>query len=196
MDPTKQAKHTLTYTESIDTRSVRLDSGDYEIWYESGGFFSTTPVVTISSSQGMPVIPSPGASETVTVNNREFHRLWPFKITSSGDYNISCSSEATLYITPPISVMGGFGICITGVLIAIVGGIVMIVGIYLHVKSKRPPQPDYAQAQAAYAAQYAQYAAQYAAQQAAQQQPGSQPPPQPGQPVPPPPGQGPPQQGQ
>jgi hypothetical protein len=195
-DPGKEAKRTVVFGGVADTERVSLDAGEYDLWYEpSGGLFSMKPVLVITDSAGLPVYTTAtfGGSESVSINGKDYHKLGSFKAQSSGDYNFTSTWAATVYVTPPIDIATGLTICFTGVLIGVVGGIAMVIGIYLHFKAKKareaPPAP---QAPPGYPAQYpAQYPGQYQAQyppgppgqqpQYPQQQPPQYPPQQPPQ---------------
>jgi hypothetical protein len=193
-DPSKEAKRTVEFIGVADVQKVSLDAGEYDLWYvPAGGLFSMKPVIVITDSAGLPVYTTATftGSESVSIDGKDYHKLGSFKASAGGDYNFTSTWAATVYVTPPLGVGTGLTICFTGVLIGVVGGIVMVVGIFLHFKAKKAREaPTAPQAPPGYPPQYpAQYPGQYPAQyppgypgqppQAPAQQPPQYPPQQP-----------------
>jgi flagellar basal body-associated protein FliL len=151
-DPSEEAEETLVYDVSEYSKTVNLDKGEYDIWYEEEETFifdfGDPGVVTVTDSGGNLIYESStsSGSESITVNSKDYKKKGSFEIDSSGSYTITVSSSSTLYITPPISVATSLGLCATGVIIGIIGGILMLVGIILFFTSKKraaPPVPQY-----------------------------------------------------
>lgn len=169
-DPSEVAKETVDF-ESYDwSETASLSKGDYDIWCESGLFGIGDPGdVTISDSSNNVVWerPSSYTTESIGVNGKEYMKVGSFSLSSSDDYTINVEySGVTLFFTEPISVATGIGLCATGVIIGIVGGVIMLVGIFLFFKDKKAAQ---------YPAQQYQYQQPYYPQQQYQQQQYQQP---------------------
>jgi len=135
---------------SSTPKTIRLDSGEYDVWYEgTGGWFTSDPgVVQIRDSSNKVVFNKDAASssESVTVNGRSYQNIGSLDIDKTGDYTIECDNACTMYITPPSSFMLGVGLCIVGVIMGLVGGILMLIGVVKHFGSKKKsqyPPPSY-----------------------------------------------------
>ena len=142
-DPSDGAKATLDLGYPDYSETVYLDKGDYDIWYEGDSFFNDPGDVTVTDSDDNVVYESSSSSfsEGISVNNKEFTKEGSFTADNSGEYTLSAEEAITLYITPPINVALGMGLCFTGVIIGIIGGIIMLLGLFLHFTSKdKPPQ--------------------------------------------------------
>lgn len=146
-DPSEEAKETLVYDYG-DSKTVNLDKGEYDIWYEEEEALwidlGDPGDVTVRDSGGSVVYEtsSGSGSESVTVNDRTFRKKGSFEIDSSGEYTISTESSSTLYITEPIDVATGLGLCIGGAVLGVIGGILLLVGIILFfTRKKRAPMP-------------------------------------------------------
>ena len=182
-DPSEEAVETLTFEYSLygtSPQTISLDKGEYDVWCASGLFGYGIPSdLTVEDSSGNVVYDGPGSSgESITINDQEYAKLGSFDADSSGSYTVSTDDSCTLYITEPISIGSTLGLCLAGVIIGIIGGIVLLIGIIMVVRSKKQPvqqyqQPAYPQQQPAYPQQQPAYPQQ--PQQPAYQQP---PPPQ------------------
>jgi len=153
-DPSKEAKKTLIVGSPDYSNTVYLDAGEYDIWYEeTSGFFSWGPGdISITDSNGKIIYSTPSAryTESISVNNKNFKKEGSFSVDSSGTFNVTTENSCTLYFTEPISVATGIGICVSGVILGIIGGIIMLVGIILYFSRKKqvqqpppPPPPQY-----------------------------------------------------
>ena len=162
-DPSDAAVETLVYT-SYGSKQVDLDKGDWQMWV--GGSWWGTPSVMIHDSSGSVIWTSSDSGSTETINDNV--KIGDFEIPRDGTYNVTVDSAGTYYITEPISIGGIFGSICGGMVIALIGGIIGLIGFIklLGAKKQRPAPATYP--------------------------PGQYPPPQYQQP--PPPGQYPPQQ--
>ncbi len=162
-DPSDAAVETLVYT-SYGSKQVDLDKGDWQMWV--GGSWWGTPSVMIHDSSGSVIWTSSDSGSTETINDNV--KIGDFEIPRDGTYNVTVDSAGTYYITEPISIGGIFGSICGGMVIALIGGIIGLIGLIklLGAKKQRPAPATYP--------------------------PGQYPPPQYQQP--PPPGQYPPQQ--
>jgi uncharacterized membrane protein len=146
-NPEDEAKKTVTLGDPEYSETVNLKKGEYDIWYKEEGFFDWGPGdVTITDSDGDTVYDSSSSSYSESIN--EYTKKGNFDVDSTGDYTITSESSCTLYLTEPISVGQGIGICSAGIIILIVGIIVMLLGIYKIYTSKKqarrtalPPGP-------------------------------------------------------
>ena len=170
-DPKENAKATVE-TDIIDlTDTVHLDSGEYEIWYEEELFdFGEPGDIAIMDEDGAEVYISTGFSQSMSVNGRDYEKAGSFDADESGDYTFVTEYASTLYITEEADFGLGVTICFSGIAMGIVGGILLIVGLYFFFTRKKKPKYPAGQPQPPYSSS------------------GSPPPP----PPPPPPGQYPP----
>lgn len=147
-DPSEEAKETLVFEYPDYSRTVNLDKGEYDIWYEEEEALwidlGDPGDVTVRDSGGSVVYEtsSRSSSESITVNDRNFRKKGSFEVDSSGQYTISVETSSTIYITEPIDVATGLGLCFGGAALGVVGGIIMLVGIILFfTHKKRAPMP-------------------------------------------------------
>ncbi len=176
-DPADAAVETLTYT-SHGTKQVDLDKGEWQMW--AAGSWWGSPSVEIHDSSGSLIWASSDTGSTETINDNL--KIGDFDIPRDGTYNVTVDSAGTYYITEPISIGGIFGSICGGLVIAMVGAIIGLVGFIKLLGARKKPAP------AAYPPP-----GQYPPPQYQQPPPSQAPPPgyQPQQP-PPPPGQAPP----
>ncbi len=176
-DPADAAVETLTYT-SDGTQQVDLDKGEWQMWV--AGSWWGSPSVEIHDSSGSLIWASSDSGSTETINDNL--KIGNFDIPSDGTYNVTVDSAGTYYITEPMSIGGIFGSICGGLVIALVGAIIGLVGFIKLLGARKKPAP------AAYPPP-----GQYPPPQYQQPPPPGQAPPQGYPPQQPPPGQAPPQ---
>lgn len=146
-DPSQEAVETLYFDTLEYDKTVHLESGDYDIWYQSSFFFYGQPwEVEIRDPSDRLIFQSTflSSTESISVNNKEYKKIGSFTATSAGNYNVSVMvSGTTLYFTPPINVAAGIGMCFGGVGIGVIGGVLVLVGIVLFVVQKPKPPVQY-----------------------------------------------------
>jgi hypothetical protein len=122
------------------TELVQLDKGDYQMWVE-GDFFGFSGPITITDSEGTVIWVGPDEGTTESIN--DVTNYGEFTIPRDGTYNITSTSSGTLYITEPldINVGGIFGSLCGGLIMALVGGIMFLVGLIMWLKERKPAPP-------------------------------------------------------
>lgn len=145
-DPSVEAVETAEFVSPDYMESVILNSGVYDIWFESGIIGGGDPGDIIILDIGQNLVyrtPDSSGSEKITINNKEYIKDGPFTVDSSGIFNVTVEySGSILHFTPPIDVAGGFAICFGGIGLAVVGGLFMVVGIIILAlpKQKKPTE--------------------------------------------------------
>jgi hypothetical protein len=164
-DPSEVAKETVVFETYDLSETATLSKGDYDIWCESGflGLGGDPGDVEITDSNDNLVWerPSSYTTESIEINGNNYMKVGSFSLSSTDDYTISVEySGVTLFFTEPINVMTGIGLCVTGVLVGVIGGVIMLVGVFYFFKDKKAAQ---------YPAQQYQYQQPYYPQQQYQQ---------------------------
>lgn len=187
-DPREKTVETLIFEKqyfSLDdgmTKTINLSSGEYEIWYETELFDYRNPgEMSVLDSSGTNILKTTSAPETITIMDSEYKKVGTFEVKSSGVYDVAAQHDSTVFITTPLNVATGFGICAAGIIIGIVGGILLLVGIILFAtrkkKDEQPPYPGYPGYPSQQPGQYPGYPPQHPSQNTGyppQQQPPSQ----------------------
>ena len=126
-DPVSEAVEKMVFT-SAGTQQIQLDEGDYQIWVESD-LFDFTGAVTITDSEGNLIWLGPNEGTLESIN--DVRNYGEFEIPTDGTYNVTTMDSGTLYITEPldINVGGIFGSICGGLVLALVGGIMFLVGL-------------------------------------------------------------------
>jgi len=134
------------YYGSISQQEVRLDEGEYDIWYEPDqeffGMISGSPQgLTIEDSDGKVVYSKTsflGHKEgSISKGGKKYNRYCTFSIEKADDYSINVSNPCIIYITPKIDVGLGEALGILSILIMIIGIIVLLIGVVLFAMRKR-----------------------------------------------------------
>ncbi|UCD93115.1 MAG: hypothetical protein JSV43_04215 [Methanobacteriota archaeon] len=146
-DPSVEAVEKVEFVPPDYMDPVILNSGMYDIWYESGVIGGGDPGDIIIRDVDQNLIyrtPSSPGSEKITVNNKEYIRDGTFNVDSSGTFSVTVEySGSVLYFTRPIDVAGGFAICSGGIGLSVVGGLFIVGGIIiLTLPKKKPPTTD------------------------------------------------------
>jgi hypothetical protein len=139
-DPSEIAEETLEFESGGTAKTIKLDKGEYDIWFEPGLFGSGDPGTVMVGNNDAGIIyegSSSSTTETITINNKEYEKAGSFEIKSSGSYDVYAENSCKLHITPTIDVALGLGICMTGVVIGLIGGIILLVGIISHFSKKK-----------------------------------------------------------
>jgi ABC-type transport system involved in multi-copper enzyme maturation permease subunit len=153
-DPHDEAIETLYFEEDYDSyyeydyfipsQTVYLEKGDYDIWYDYGDSDYGSPGdVKISDPEGNLVFDddSSGFSET----SSDSRKVGSFTIKESGNYVVTVEEASKLYITPPMDAWIGVSVCMVGVVVASIGAIIIIIGLYYYFSGKKeqPPMQPY-----------------------------------------------------
>lgn len=131
-DPSEEAvwEGNFAVGETGDGKKAYLDAGDYDVWYKN--VLSYDPgEVTIKDRKGNVVFrDSIGSSkETISINGETYTKVGSFKIDKKDTYNVNPEYASTLYITPPIDMLGMIkSVCGGGIMI-IIGIIFIIAGV-------------------------------------------------------------------
>jgi hypothetical protein len=133
-NPSKVAEYTVHPPDR-----VLIKKGTYDIWYENTGVFETSASISIDDEAGTNIMKK-SRSETITVNDVEYHKAGTMEVDQKGYYNISSSDPCIIYITPPLNIGSGFKTCFMYLGISGFGAILLLVGIYL--ETRAPPPPD------------------------------------------------------
>ena len=140
-DPVSEAVEEMVFT-SAGTQQIQLDEGDYQIWVDSD-LFGFTGAVTITDSEGNLIWLGPDEGTLESIN--DVRNYGEFEIPTDGTYNVTTMDSGTLYITEPldINVGGIFGSICGGLVVALVGGIMFLVGLIMLLSERKatPPAP-------------------------------------------------------
>jgi Protein of unknown function (DUF2510) len=127
-----------------------LSTGTYEIYVSESLFASLSPSqVSVMSEAGQPVpVSGPGSTtETLTRNSNSYRGQLKFTITKAGDYDIRVGGPSGVPFIVSNSlgdlvkrVLPWFALLGLGVLLAIVGAILAIVGVVSRSRARRRPQ--------------------------------------------------------
>ena len=140
-DPVSEAVETMVFT-SAGTQQIQLDEGDYQIWVAYDAF-EYTGIITITDSEGNEIWMGPEGGTRESINN--VNNYGEFEIPRDGTYNFATQGPGTFYITEPldINVGGIFGSICGGLVVALVGGIMFLVGLIMLLTERKaaPPAP-------------------------------------------------------
>lgn len=149
-DPSLEAVATVVTEYPSLTGNATLEEGNYDIWYDPGFIgFGDPGDVEVFDPHGQRIFDSPdfGGVESITVNGEEYDKKGTFHAGESGNYTFDTASSGTLFITPHLDFGLGLTIFYIFLVLAIIGGIVLIGAIALHYRKKRfaflqqAPQP-------------------------------------------------------
>lgn len=159
-DPSAEAEVTLEFTsdyyaDSIEPQTVYIDEGEYEIWYDTGSYGLRDPGdIIIVDSDGNLAFERSSTSSTTTSHGCK--KVGSFEVKKSGEYTISVENRCKIYLTPPIDNWVALVLLFMGAAIGIIGGIIMLVGIYYYFtdKKERPQYPQHIDYQSQQPKQY------------------------------------------
>jgi uncharacterized membrane protein len=127
-------------------RTVKMDKGEYDLWYEVGFLGLDTPGDVIIEDQNGNIIfeDSPSNNdESVAANFQEYRKMGTLTIPHDGFYNFSSEEEGTFHFTEPTDRSFWKALSIGGGIIAVTGVIVMIVGfVFLFTSEKEKKEKE------------------------------------------------------